>query len=395
MNTITRIVAKGLLITVLFGSAVFATERKPLFVREGVWRGVFTVNEASVPFNFEFKGKDPEHVVFSLITGSRRDDFMVKRIADDSLFIKMNTYDAALFARIESDGRITGEYRKLTPDFRENALPFVAEAGKKYRFTEPGKDVKPGADLSGKWELQIYGKEPIPNRIGLLKQNGNKLTGVIMSVLGDSRELEGTVQGNEFELSGFTGPSPIYIKGHINNDKSFTGELSLGTDNNVKLDGNKNPYAELPDLNKLTYLKEGNKEPDFPLPDLNGGQISLSDALCKGQAVNEEVTSAWYLNCIYHTASLAPRFRKNKAHGVEVIATGFEQKEEVEYARYTLRNLKDKYSIEYDIPFGSIADKKVVSETLPSLNRMMAFPTTITIDLNGDISRYHQLVSCA
>ncbi len=389
MNTIARIGVKGLMATVLFGSTVFAAEKKPLFLKEGVWRGVFTVNEANVPFNFEFKGKDPEHAVFSLINGTRRDEFKVKRVGDDSLFIKMNTYDAALFAKIESDGRITGEYRSLVPNFRGNALPFVAEAGKKYRFVEPGKDVKPAVNLSGKWELQIYSKEPTPNRIGLLKQDGNRLTGVIMSVVGDSRELEGTVQGNEFELSGFTGPSPIYIKGHINDDQSFTGELSLGIYNNVKFDGNKNANAELPDPYKLTYLKEGYKKLDFTLPDLSGKEVSLSDAKYKGKVVIVEIIGTWCPNCTDQTAFLAPWFKKNKDRGVEAIAIGFEQKDDLAYARYTLGKLKDKYGIEYDILFGGIADKKVASEKLPALNRMMAFPTTIIIDRNGDVRQIH------
>lgn len=390
MKTITRIVAKGLLASaLLFGNTAFATEKKPLFLREGVWRGVFTVNEANVPFNFEFKGKDAEHAVFSLINGSRRDDFKVQRLADDSLYIKMNTYDAALFAKVESDGRITGEYRSLVPNFRGNALPFTAEAGKKYRFVEPGKDVRPAFNLSGKWELQIYSKDPTPNRLGLLKQDGNKLTGVIMSVVGDSRELEGTVQGNEFELSGFTGPSPIYIKGRINDDQSFTGELSLGIYNNVKFDGNKNANAELPDPYKLTYLKEGYKKLDFALPALDGRQVSLSDAKYKGKVVIVEIIGTWCPNCTDQTAFLAPWFKKNKARGVEAIAIGFEQKDDLEYARYTLGKLKDKYAIEYDILFGGIADKKVASEKLPALNRMMAFPTTIIIDRNGDVRQIH------
>ncbi len=389
MKTITRIGVKGLLAAVLFSSTVLAVEKKPLFLKEGVWRGVFTVNEANVPFNFELKGKDPEHVVFTLINGHRRDDFKVKRIADDSLFIKMNTYDAALFAKIETDGRITGEYRSLVPNFRGNALPFVAEAGKKYRFVEPGKDLKPAYNLSGKWELQIYSKEPTPNRIGLLKQEGNKLTGVIMSVVGDSRELEGTVQGDQFELSGFTGPSPIYIKGKINDDQSFTGELSLGIYNNVKFDGNKNAEAELPDPYKLTYLKEGYNKLDFTLPNLNGQPVSLSDAKYKGKVVIVEIIGTWCPNCTDQTAFLAPWFKKNKARGVEAIAIGFEQKDDLEYARYTLGKLKDKYGIEYDVLFGGIADKKVASEKLPALNRMMAFPTTIIIDRKGDVRQIH------
>jgi len=226
---------KRLLAAVLLSSTIMSMNETPLFMREGIWRGVFRVNGAAVPFNFELKGKDAEHAVFSLINGRRRDEFHINRIGDDSLFVKLDSYDAALVAKIASDGKITGEYRCVGP-----ALPFSAEAGKNYRFIEPGKCAAPRHNLSGKWEFRLSEKDM---RIGLLKQEGNQLTGVMMSYMGDSRELEGTIQGNEFELSGFTGPVPVYIKGKINDDKSFSGKIN----NTVKFEGIRNEDAEFPD----------------------------------------------------------------------------------------------------------------------------------------------------
>ncbi|MGO4293510.1 peroxiredoxin family protein [Chitinophaga sp. RAB17] len=388
MKTHKHLFLTGLMVAGLFSNHSFAAPKKP-FVKQGIWRGVFTLSESQVPFNFELKGKDPEHAVFTLINGTRRDNFHVERLGNDSLFIKMNTYDAALVAHIESDGKISGEYRSLVPNFRGNALPFTAAHGQNYRFAEPGTEAAPAFDISGKWELKIASKEPTPNRIGLLKQEGNKLTGVIMSVVGDSRELEGTVHGDDFELSGFTGPSPIYIKGKVNDDKSLTGEISLGIYNNIRFDGEKNAAAELPDPYKLTFLKEGYKKLDFTLPDLSGNNVSLSDDKYKGKVVIVEIIGTWCPNCTDQTSFLSPWYNKNKDRGVEAIAIGFEQKDDLEYAKYTLGKLKEKYNIQYDILFGGIADKKVASEKLPALNRMMAFPTTIIIDRKGEVRQIH------
>jgi hypothetical protein len=82
---------------------------------------------------------------------------------------------------------------------------------------------------------------------------------------------------------------------------------------------------------------------------------------------------------------LSPWFNKNHNRGVEAIAIGFEQKDSLEYAKYTLGKLKDKYNIQYDIVFGGLADKKLVSQKLPALNKFVAFPTTIIIDRKGDV----------
>jgi peroxiredoxin len=358
---------------------------KPVFIKQGVWRGVFKVSEFEVPFNFEVKGKDAASATFTLLNGTRRDDFHVKQIASDSIFIKMNTYDAALVAKIESDGTLSGEYRSLVPGLRGNALPFTAEQGKTFRFVAPGKDIAPTVDLTGKWELKGFSKEAVPNKVAILKQKGNKLTGVILQVTGDSRELEGTVQGNEFVLSGFTGPSPKIYRGKINEDGTLSGEISQGIYDNLKFTGIKDPNAELPDPYKLTFLKEGYKKLDFTFPDLTGKQVSLTDDKYKGKVVIVELVGTWCPNCTDQTIFLSPWFNKNKQRGVEAIAIGFEQKDDLEYGKYTLGKLRDKYDIKYDILFGGLADKRLVADKLPALNKFIAYPTTIIIDRRGEV----------
>ncbi|MBB6269874.1 peroxiredoxin [Pedobacter cryoconitis] len=375
----------GLLTSVVLISGTASANYSKPFPKEGIWRGVFTVSESQVPFNFEFKGNDPKNALLTLINGSRRDEFHVERRGVDSIYVKMNTYDAALVAKIEDNGTLTGEYRSLVPGFRGNSLPFTAEHGKNYRFVEPGKDVAPTHNISGKWEIKTYTKEAVPASIALLKQTGNKLTGVIMTVVGDTRELEGTVQGDEFELSGFTGPSPFIVKGKINDDNSITGEQGFGIYKNLKFDGLRNEKAELPDPYKLTFLKPGYKKLDFTFPDLKGQNVSLSDDKYKGKVVIIETIGTWCPNCTDQTVFLAPWFKKNQKRGVEAIAIGFEQKDDLEYAQYTLGKLKEKYGITYDILFGGIADKKIVAEKLPALNKFVAFPTTIIIDRKGDV----------
>lgn len=355
------------------------------FIKQGVWRGVFKVSETEVPFNFELQGTSPENAVFTLLNGSRRDDFHVERLGEDSLFIKMNTYDAALVAKIESEGKLSGEYRSLVPGLRGNALPFTAEEGKSYRFIKPGEDIAPKADLSGKWELQGFSKEDVPNKVAILKQEGNKLTGVILQVTGDSRELEGTVQGDKFYLSGFTGPSPKIYQGKINDDGTISGQIGQGIYDNVKFVGVKDDAAELPDPYQLTYLKDGYTTIDFTFPDLNGKQVSLQDDKYKGKVVIVEFIGTWCPNCTDQTIFLSPWFNENKDKGVEAIAIGFEQKDDLEYAKYTLGKLRDKYDIQYDILFGGLADKRSVGEKIPALNKFIAYPTTIIIDRKGEV----------
>jgi peroxiredoxin len=372
-------------LAVLSAVSVFAGASAKPFIKEGVWRGEFTLGEQQVPFNFELKGRTPEDATFTLINGTRRDDFHVKQEDDGTLFIKMNTYDAAVVAKIADDGHVTGFYKSLVPRNGFTDIPFKAEHGKSYRFVEPGKDVAPAADLTGKWAFKVISKDKTLNNVAILKQEGNKLTGVTLAITGDSRELEGTVQGNEFWLSHFSGPSPRLIHGRITEDGQIVGSFGRGIYDNVKFEGTKDAKAELPDLYSLTYLKDGAKTLDFAFPSIDGGTVSLKDDKYKGKVTVVEIIGTWCPNCTDQTQFLAPWFAANKHRGVEAIAVGFEQKDDLDYAKYTLGTLRKKYGIQYDLVFGGIADKKVATEKLKGINYLAAFPTTFVIDRKGEV----------
>ncbi|MGA2779948.1 MAG: TlpA disulfide reductase family protein [Steroidobacteraceae bacterium] len=363
----------------------------PRFPEEGAWRGEFDVNGDKLPFNFELKGKG-DGTVLTLVNGSRRDAFFVTQPTPDSIFVRMNTYDAALVATLQPDGRLVGAYKSLVPN-KENSLPFVAEHGVSYRFfnapAAAGATAPAQRSLTGKWAIEIQTKEPAPNQVALLRQDGNRLDGVFMTVVGDTRELEGNVENGKFYLSGFTGPSPILVKGTIDETGRLDGAISFGLYRTIRFQGHKQADVELPDPYKLTYLKPGFSKLNFTFPDLNGNPVSLSDDKYKGKVVIVEIIGTWCPNCTDQTRFLAPWFRENQHRGVEAIAIGFEQVDSLDYARTTLGRFKEFFDIRYDLLFGGIADKKIATDKLQGLNFMAAFPTTILIDRKGDVRQIY------
>ena len=384
----------ALLLAALSASTAWAAERFP---QEGVWRGEFSVDGDPIPFNFEVKGRDASAASFVLLNGARRDRFVVERVSDDTLSVPMNTYDAALVFSVRDDGTLSGEYRDLVPG-RKGArnIPFTAEHGKAWRFVEPGREQAAEVDLNGKWALvqsdqarlrddNSRERDNRRNQVGLFQQQGNRLTGVIMTAVGDSRELEGTVQGDRFWLSHFSGPSPRLIKGTIDEDGNIQGVSGSGIYNVVRFEGRKDERAELPDPYQLTFLKDGQKSIDFSFPDLEGRPVSLGDDKYRGKVVIVEVIGTWCPNCTDQTYFLSPRFKQNRHRGVEAVAVAFEQEDSFEYFQKVLGKFKQYFGIEYDIVFGGIADKKVATEKLHGVNYMAAFPTTFIIDRKGEV----------
>jgi peroxiredoxin len=371
----------------------FNAEAQNRSLKNGIWRGVFKVNEIEVPFNFEVKDGAGKTPVFTAINGDRRDDFQGKFISNDSIQVSLNTFETAWFAKVENDGTISGVQKSLVPGNNGRILSFTAEPGKAYRFVEPGKEVAPKANLSGKWWVKIKPAadatgQPAPDRVAVFEQKGNKLNGIILSVSGDSRELEGNVQGGEFYLSGVTGSSPAYVKGTINSDNSITGTIGASA-HPLEFEGIKDDKAALPDAYALTFLKPGYDKLDFTFPDLNGNPVSLSDEKYKGKVVVIEIMGSWCPNCIDQITFLSPWYKENKSKGVEAIALAFEAKDDLAFAKNALTKLKNRYDIQYDVLFAGKTGGNVVAEKLPAIDKFLAFPTTIIVGRDGKVKEIH------
>jgi len=224
--------------------------------------------------------------------------------------------------------------------------------------------------------------------VGVFEQKGSRVTGTVLTVTGDYRYLDGQVTGNEFRLSSFSGSAPVVLQGKINSDGTLTGEFRY-IRGAFPLTGKKNDNAKLPDLYSLTYLKPGYKKLDFTFPDLNGKAVSLADAKYKDKVVIVTILDSWCPNCIDETAFLAPWYKANKGRGVEIIGLAFERKNDPNFVKTALTRLINRYDVQYDILFAGVADKKVASDALPALNKVLAFPTTLILDRQGNVDQIH------
>lgn len=366
---------KTLTLLMVLGSLIQTNAQTKL--QTGIWRGSFSVfagNES--PFNFEITGKD----VF-LLNASERFELKNYQIKGDSIFIPIDIYDAVLKAKIENNTSISGvlkKYNSTTPD-----IPFKAVAGKKYRFFEEPTEAK--VSLQGNWDFLIGTSG---NRtVGVFNQTGSKLTGTILSTTGDYRFFEGTVKGNEFYLSAFSGSSPSLIKGTVNGDE-LTAEI-IGLKGSQAVKGTRNEKAALPDAYSLTKLKEG-AEFNFSFPDaFTGKLVSLKDEKYKGKAVIVTILGSWCPNCLDEALFLSPWYKANKDRGIEIIGLSYERKNDPAFAKTRLEALKKRLGINYDLLFCGLADKNNVAASLPALDNFLSFPTTIYIDKNGKVRKIH------
>ena len=72
-----------------------------------------------------------------------------------------------------------------------------------------------------------------------------------------------------------------------------------------------------------------------------------------------------------------------------MIALAYERTKDFDKAVKNLNRMKDHFGIQYEILYAGDASTKTASESLPMLNKVIAWPTTIFIDKEGRVRKIH------
>jgi thiol-disulfide isomerase/thioredoxin len=348
-------------------------------IPKGLWQGEFKLNDSiSLPVNFDVKGSSIEFV-------NAQERIKVNEIsyAEDSVFIKMPLFDSELRCKIKSD-TLTGNFLNHAR-IRDNVIPFKASYGR----SEPLVNSFELNNFEGRWEVTFAGDEPPLNKaVGEFSQQGNHVTGTFLTPTGDYRYLEGYADGNKMYLSCFDGSHLFYFDAEINPDDVLDGNYYSGKHWHDTWKAFRNENATLPDPDSLTFLKKGYDKINFTFPDSDSNLVSLSDPKFQGKVVIVQIMGTWCPNCMDETEFLSPFYKKHKDR-VEIIGLDYERIPTFATAKKNLLRLKERYDIDYTLLFSGSTDQDKRDKTLPMLNSIISFPTTIIIDKKGRVRNIH------
>jgi thiol-disulfide isomerase/thioredoxin len=353
-----------------------------LGLKTGMWRGQIVAQGNKVPFNFEVQKNEGAYHI-QLINGMERLDIDGVDIFGDSLFFNMHIFDISIQAKIYQDS-LVGSYTKNYAD--DYVLPFKAVYGKEGRFDS----VKSSDLFDGTWETTFTDeKGDSYSGIGIFKLEDSLFRGTFLTKTGDYRYLDGYTAQDTMYLYTFDGNHIYKFRGVKENDTLMKGEFWSGKTSYKTFVSVKNDSAKLPDPNHLTYLKEGFDKIDFTFPDLEGKMTSLSDEKYQGKIIILQILGTWCPNCMDETRFLSDWYKKNTESDVEIIGLAYEIKPDFNYARERITTMKNQLNVPYDFLIAGTSTTKSASESLPMLNRIISFPTTIIIDRKGVVRRIH------
>ncbi len=382
------------ILLVIFIMAGLSAAAQP---RPGAWRGVLLLNkekQLELPFTFEVARLNNTTQLI-IHNAAERITVTETAFAKDSFHFYMPVFDTEFRTRLQGDTLLTGLWINHTKK-ENNTIPFSASYGRKNRFLFPAE--KPHAFYDGKWEVTFSpGTADSSKAIGLFRHRPGTsvVEGTFRTETGDYRYLEGTEYNNTLYLSCFDGSHAFLFIAENNGTEIHKAIFYSGSSWSEPWIGKRNEAFELRDPEKLTYLKDPNQVIGFSFKNSSGQTVSLSDPRFKNKVVIVQIMGSWCPNCMDETAYLAELYKKytrkgiarsdstsgkHEEHVIEIIGLAYERTSDPEKAKNNIKRLKERFGVGYEILITGLTGKDKASQSLPFLNGIMAFPTTLILN---------------
>lgn len=376
----------SLVVCLLAGNTVRAKGEKA--IKSGVWRATLEIQGLQLPFNFKVTSDPAGGLDLYIMNGEERLLLEDVIITGDSINIALHIFDANIKAKIYGKGdSLSGVFIKNYEQHYK--VPFHAVHGEEYRFVKKDLNLTTEPDYSGKYAVKFIHESDTSDAIGVFKQQGNYVTGTFLTTTGDYRYLEGSVNKGVLYMSAFDGNHAYLFTANRNPDNTLIGEFFSGQTWTEFWVAEKNENASLPDPESLTYLKSGFEKIEFSFPDIQGKKVSFPDRKYEGKVVILQIFGTWCPNCMDETTFFSHWYNANKMRGVEIIGLAYERKSDFNYASTRVKKMVETLKVPYTFVIAGTNDKEKASLTLPMLNHVMAFPTTIIIGKDGKVKKIH------
>jgi thiol-disulfide isomerase/thioredoxin len=353
---------------------------------DGIWRAEVPTAIGPIPFHLAFETKNDTIHVYA-INADEKLELDNARFENDSINITMELFDAEIVAKV-SGGQLAGLYTKKLGNLEERTGTFVAKKGEVFRFTE--FEESSNHNVSGKWKTVFKEPEGIKyEAVGVFEQKGNSVKGTFLTNTGDYRFLDGNVIGDSLMLSCFDGTHIFLFKALIDGDKLVNGRFTSSLLYLESWEAVKDENATLPNPDELTFIKEGYGDFNFSFVNTKREMVSLTNERFKNKVVLVQLLGSWCPNCMDESKFLAKWLKENPNKNVEIIGLAYEKSLEPDFAFPKIDRMKKRFGMEYEVLLAGLYDKVEAQKTLPMLNHIISFPTTIFLDKNHKVRKIH------
>ena len=371
----------------------------------GTWRAELASPGGPLPFALRIHQQDGGLAAVA-INGDEEAPFSHVRLTATGVELATDWYDSEIRAELDRFGghELRGRWRKTSPE-GDSVLAFKAVRNDlpdrpieprfarmaPLAFAAGSSDPAMPSSIAGDWAIELTDEDGTQPARGEFRQEGGRVTGTILTPVGDYRYLEGTFERGRLRLSTFDGAHAFLFDGEARPDGTMYGDFWSRDSYHATWQARRAADDErvLPDAWDLVGLTNPEGRFDFTFPDLDGNPVSLADERFRGKVVLVNIFGSWCPNCNDKAPVLAGWHRRYRDEGLEIVGLAYEFSGDGERDGRQVRRFAERHGIEFPLLLAGTSDKSKAAETLPDLSAVVAFPTTVFIGRDGRVRKIH------
>lgn len=335
------------------------------------------------PIQFQLELRQASgHWTGYLINGPERIKVPKIEVDTEKVEILIDHFDSQLSLKSTYEGTLQGVWRK-----RRGASEWVEMKvnGKRH---QPAKHTSTSnlPPVLGRWKVKFESSED--DAVGIFKNHNGRILGTFLTTTGDYRFLDGTYDKDQLVMSCFDGAHAFLFKAKLSGDV-LSGDFWSSNTWHETWRAVRDEYAKLPDDFGQTTVKDADALGVLSFPNLDGKLMKLDDPSFAGKARIIYVFGSWCPNCHDAANYFSELNKKYKSRGLSILGLAFELTGEFERDAGQVRKYLQRHDSDYPVLIAGLADKKLASKSLPLLDRVRSYPTTIFLDRNNQVKAIH------
>lgn len=363
----------------------------------GTWRAVLESPGGELPFALRVRESNGG-LLATVVNGEEEAPMSSVHHEGNRVVLATDWYDSEITATLSEDGgTMIGQWRKTGPGGTDSVLPFRAHRGQTHRFgdepTHAGAEPPGFTSVQGSWSARFQDEDGTEPAVGEFEQQGTRVTGTFLTPTGDYRFLEGDFRRGVLRLSAFDGAHAFLFRAVAKPDGTLAGDFWSRDGYHATWSAQRLEDAAvgsvLPDPFDQAHVTNEDRRFRFALRDLEGRLVSSSDERFDGKVVLVNLFGSWCPNCNDEAPLLATWDRTYRDQGLEIVGLAFEMTGDAERDRKLVRRYAERHDLEFPLLLAGTSDKQEAAATLPDLDRVVAYPTSIFIGRDGTVRHIH------
>ena len=349
----------------------------------GTWDCVLESPGGDLRFGLELQAVEQDQFAGYLINGTERIVVPTVQASDRNLTLEITHYDSVIEARYDNDA-MSGAWRKRIGKDQWTEMNFRASR----RKAKPhGLDWSDGEAFQGRWSVK-FSRNEFP-AVAVFALNGDRsVSGTFQTTSGDYRYLHGGVLDGKLELSCFDGSHAFLFHARSPEEGKLTGDFWSSDNWHETWTAIRDPEASMPDAFNQTRIVDGSRMGDRRFPDLNGTKTRLNDPKFGAKARIIYVFGSWCPNC-HDAAAYFSELQRKYGDDLSILGLAFEVTGDFDRDVVQVKRYLERHHVDYPVLIAGLSDKKLASESLPFLDQVRSYPTTIFLDSRNNVVSVH------